>query len=218
MVNFPDNTWVEVINLIHGPDGGLSRPSAARRRSGCWGTIVSFSNHFQLVTNAIGSSKWTWSLDPSRVYTVSSMRSHIDNLVLTHSDGRWNWNPLVPGKWITSLWDVGSQEKFGFKCEIGGVLDSSHSSCRGLLDCKSRIGGHQRLLVLHEAIMLVFLWVVWRYINALAHGPSIKSHTVLASEVQVLSHLWINARKRRGQNLSWYDWCFDPVLECYRKL
>nr|KAJ0204667.1 hypothetical protein LSAT_V11C500231070 [Lactuca sativa] len=228
------------------------------------------------VSNTDYSSKWTWSLDPSGVYILLSLSSHIDNLFLPHSVGRWVWNPLVPGKINILAWRAGKGKlptmnnifKLGISstnlckmcndasesvdhifvgcsvtrevwlqvCKWWRLLDSSHSSCWGLLDCKvgvtgatpghqgkpslckSRIGGHQRPLVIHESIMLVFMWVIWKYRNALAHGQSSKSQTVLASEVQALSHLWTNARKRRGQNLSWYDWCFDPVWECYRKL
>ncbi|CAI9276621.1 unnamed protein product [Lactuca saligna] len=105
----PDSTWALVIKAIHGPDGGLSRPLAAKRRSGCWGSIaclplslekdqVPFLNHLRQVQNVDGSRKWTWSLESSGVYTVSSMRSLIDNMVLPHSGKIWKWNPLVPGK------------------------------------------------------------------------------------------------------------------------
>ena len=91
--NQPDSTWALELKAIHGPDGGISHPLATKRRSGCWGSIaclplslekdhVPFLNYLQQVVNADGSSKWTWSLESSGVYTVSSMRSHIDNLVL----------------------------------------------------------------------------------------------------------------------------------------
>nr|KAJ0209170.1 hypothetical protein LSAT_V11C400176000 [Lactuca sativa] len=116
--NFPDSNWAVVIKSIHGPDGGLSRPTATKRRNGCWGTIVniqnsldkdqvSFLNHFQQVSNVDDSQKWTWSLDPSGLFTVSSLRSHINNIILPYSDGNWTWNPLVPGKINILAWRAG---------------------------------------------------------------------------------------------------------------
>lgn len=35
-----DSIWAMVIKSSHGPDGGFSRPLTAKRRSGCWGSIV----------------------------------------------------------------------------------------------------------------------------------------------------------------------------------
>ncbi|XP_023738428.1 uncharacterized protein LOC111886414 [Lactuca sativa] len=32
----PDSIWALVIKAIHGPNGGVSRPMATKRRSGCW--------------------------------------------------------------------------------------------------------------------------------------------------------------------------------------
>nr|KAJ0209562.1 hypothetical protein LSAT_V11C400208020 [Lactuca sativa] len=72
----PESIWALVIKVIHGPDGGISRPMATKRRSSCWGSIaglpislekeqVPFLNYFQHVLNVDGSSKWSWSLDPS---------------------------------------------------------------------------------------------------------------------------------------------------------
>nr|KAJ0221738.1 hypothetical protein LSAT_V11C200067050 [Lactuca sativa] len=273
MRNQPDSTWALVIKAIHGPDGGISRPLATKRRSGCWGSIaclplslgkdhVPFLNYFQQVVNVDGSRKWTWSLESSRVYTVSSLRSHIDNLVLPHSDGIWVWNPLVPDKvnilaWrvchgkfpcMVNLFNLGisstnvcklcheapesedhifmgcliSSEVWSHVCRWWRALDLSPSSCRELLDCKNRLNGHQRLKELYEAIMLVFMWVIWRFRNSKAHALNSNSisisKAVLAYEVQAYLHLWINARKRRGHNLRWLDWYCDPILECYCRL
>nr|KAJ0209709.1 hypothetical protein LSAT_V11C400167150 [Lactuca sativa] len=115
----PVSIWAMVIKAIHGPDGGFSRPLSAKRRSGCWGSIVnlpkwlekdqvSFVDHFKQEVNADGSLKWTWSLESSGVYSVSSLRFHFDNLVHPHkSDDTWVWNPLVPGKLNVLAWRVG---------------------------------------------------------------------------------------------------------------
>nr|KAJ0184777.1 hypothetical protein LSAT_V11C900477670 [Lactuca sativa] len=113
----PDSIWALVIKAIHGPDGGISRPTTTKRRSGCWGSIVClpatlgkdqvpFLNHFQHELNIDGSSKWIWSLDPSGEYTVSSMQNYFDNLVLPQSIDNWMWNPLVPDKLNILAWRV----------------------------------------------------------------------------------------------------------------
>ena len=69
---------------------------------------MSFVNHFKQEVNVDGSLKWIWSLESSGVYIVSSLRVHIDNLVLPHSsDDAWVWNPLVPGKLNVLAWRVG---------------------------------------------------------------------------------------------------------------
>nr|KAJ0200540.1 hypothetical protein LSAT_V11C600316150 [Lactuca sativa] len=91
--NYQDTTLVEVIKSIYGMDGGFDRPSVAKRRNGCWGTIanmpkflekenVSFIDHFKLSTNANRPTKWVWSLESSGVYSVASLRNHIDNTIL----------------------------------------------------------------------------------------------------------------------------------------
>lgn len=90
-----------MIKSIYGQDGGFSRPLVTKRRSGCWGLIVkipkslekenmSFLEHFKLVSNTDGSFRWGWSVDPSEVYTVSSLRNFIDNSTIPQSDGKWS--------------------------------------------------------------------------------------------------------------------------------
>nr|KAJ0227723.1 hypothetical protein LSAT_V11C100023850 [Lactuca sativa] len=78
--------------------------------------------------------------------------------------------------------------------------------------------GHKRLSTIQEVIMLVFIWVVWNFRNMKAHSSSVKSHLVLAYEVQSLSFLWINARKRKDEAFRWDEWCSDPIRECYSRL
>ncbi|KAL7603675.1 hypothetical protein Lser_V15G17787 [Lactuca serriola] len=127
--NQPDSTWALVIKAIHGPDGGMSRPLATKRRSGCWGSIsclplslekdhVPFLNYFQQVVDVDGSRKWRRSLESSGVYTVSLLRSHIDNLVFPHIDDRWMWNPLVPSKCSRTSTNISSKKVFWFQVYI----------------------------------------------------------------------------------------------------
>ncbi|KAL4587346.1 hypothetical protein LXL04_000215 [Taraxacum kok-saghyz] len=62
---------------------------------------------------------------------------------------------------------------------------------------------------IQAAVFLVFLWVVWVHRNKKAHSSNLMSHKGLANEIQILSHLWINARIRR-KNIDWRSWCTDP--------
>nr|KAJ0191956.1 hypothetical protein LSAT_V11C800414360 [Lactuca sativa] len=217
--NQPDSTWALELKAIHGPDGGISHPLATKRRSGCWGSIaclplslekdhVPFLNYLQQVVNADGSSKWTWSLESSGVYTVSSMRSHIDNLVLPivviYGCGT-HWSQVSSTNVCKLCHEAPESEEHIFVgCPIS---NPSPSSCRELLDCKNRLYGHHRPKELHEAIMLVFMWVIWRFRNSKAHALNSNSNSiskaVLAYEVQAYSHLWINAwNYGRGEGTS----------------
>nr|KAJ0199817.1 hypothetical protein LSAT_V11C600332230 [Lactuca sativa] len=244
---------------------------AVRRRSSCWGSIaclppvlekdqVSFLTFFQNSLNPDGSYKWSWSLDHSGVYTVSSLQKYIDNRTLPRSDAVWNWNPLVPGKvnilaWRTShkrlpcmenLYKIGisssdlcqmcheatesvdhifvgcpiSKEAWAQVCNWWRLLGNYPSNCMELLKCKESLGGHNRLERIHEAIMLGFLWVIWRYRNNKSHrsNQTTGSKFTLPFEVQSLSYLWINARIRKGRKLRWLEWCCDPILECYGRM
>nr|KAJ0195178.1 hypothetical protein LSAT_V11C700343740 [Lactuca sativa] len=269
--NYPDSMWAEAIKSIYGVDGGFDRPSVAKRKSGCWGTIanisnflekdgVSFSNHFHRSLNSNGALKWSWSLEPSGVFSVRSLRCHIDNLYLPDSDGIWSWNPLTPGKlnilawrichgklptmvnlakigiWSSNLCRIChgdpesenhiflecpvSKEVWQLICKWWRLLDNPLVSIRDILQCKGNVAGHQRLAWIHEAIMLTFIWVIWKYRNLRghSHAPNSKLILALVFEVKSLSIFWINARKKKGQTLRWSEWCSDPILECYSRL
>lgn len=112
-----NDMWVEVIKSIYGSDGGFHRPSVAKRRSGCRGSIANipkelekenmpFLEHFKEVPNNDGPIRWGWSLDPSGTYTVSSLRCFIDSSTLPQSDVKWVWNSLVPGKVNILAWRI----------------------------------------------------------------------------------------------------------------
>nr|KAJ0187389.1 hypothetical protein LSAT_V11C900461260 [Lactuca sativa] len=266
-----DNIWAMVIQAIHGSEGGVARPKAVRRKSSCWGSIaclpsfldkdqVPFLSFFQSSLNLDGSFKWLWSLDHSGVYTVSSLRKHIDNRSLPYSNAGWKWNPLVPGKVNILAWRVShcrlpcmenlnklaisssdlcqmcheatesvdhicvgcpiAKEAWAQVCSWWRLLGNYPNDCRELLNCKESLRGHNRLEMIHEAIMLVFLWVMWRFRNNKAHCSNLNSGSrlALALEVQTFSHLWINARNRKGRKLRWLEWCCDPILECYGRM
>nr|KAJ0205833.1 hypothetical protein LSAT_V11C500258750 [Lactuca sativa] len=103
----PNSAWTEVIKSLYRADGGFTRPTVARRKSGCWGVIASipkilekdnvpFVDHFHSVNIADvpGAVKWSWDLEPSGVYYVASLRKCIDMEILPLSDSKWMWNSL----------------------------------------------------------------------------------------------------------------------------
>lgn len=104
-----------MIKSIYGHNGGFHRPSVAKRRSGCWGSIVNipkalekenmpFLEHLKLISITDGLIRWGWSLDPSGIYIVSSLKKIIDNPTIPQNDGKWSWNPLIPRKLNILAW------------------------------------------------------------------------------------------------------------------
>lgn len=106
--------WKCVVKSIYGIDGGLDAPSSARRKGWCWGSIVNitkklgkdgidFRNLFQADS---ATYQWTWRIEASGKYTVSSLRHHIDDRVLPKAPVQWTWNGLVPRKVNILSWRV----------------------------------------------------------------------------------------------------------------
>lgn len=87
------------------------------------------------------------------------------------------------------------------------------SSCAELLNTKLAFVGPSWLADVNEAICLTFVWVIWSFRNKGVFKNEFKSHMELAAEIKILSHLWINARKKKGRNLDWSRWVSDPVSE-----
>nr|KAJ0185048.1 hypothetical protein LSAT_V11C900472180 [Lactuca sativa] len=195
----------------------------AKRRKGCWGTIVNipkifekenvtFLDHFQLSSNANGSM--------DGAYSVASFRNHIDNSILPLSG--LSWNSLIPGKLNILAWRIYHGKLLSmanlFKFGVGlsnlcrfcngaretekhvfcGLYSNTLSLTANLLDGKARLKGNHRPSKIDEAIMLVFIWVNWRSRNFKAHSPNPNSklHMVLIYEVQTI-HLFGS----KGDNL-----------------
>lgn len=254
-----------MIKSIHGSSGGLGNTTRAKRIGGCWGSIarlplelhkqdLQFCEFLQLSSDANGTPKWSWILEKSGVYSVSSYRNYVDMLTLPVSQPCWHWNSLVPRKvnvlaWRTShrrLPTLVNLERVGIcrvsLCKICGAepededhiftrcplaayvwselghwwhfLDPSPASVTELLQAKQGFAGPANLTNIHEAIILVFIWAMWSFRNKAIFKQVIKNQFEIVAEIQILSHLWFNARKRRGCPLNWLAWRADPVLEC----
>ncbi|KAL4556617.1 hypothetical protein LXL04_039275 [Taraxacum kok-saghyz] len=102
--------FAEVIKAIHGPDGGFNAPSRTKRRSPCWGNIVDLSKpllkHGIDLNNLFSESQGciVWNLESSGIFTVGSLRRHIDESSLASEIKEWNWHKLLPRKVNILTW------------------------------------------------------------------------------------------------------------------
>lgn len=63
----------------------------------------------------------------------------------------------------------------------------------------------------NEGVILTFIWVLWTFRNKGIFRGDVKSQVELVKEIQILSHLWINARRTTGVRLNWAEWTTNPV-------
>ncbi|KAL7615828.1 hypothetical protein Lser_V15G00765 [Lactuca serriola] len=240
--------WKDVIKSIYGNDGGFNAPSRAKRKGYCWGSIVNLHNYLSkdnlnlhnLFSRSIArqDNNMTWSLEPSGIYTVASLRRFIDETILPKTpSGAWEWNNLVPGK--VNLNKMGivsvttcplcniaeeseshlltecsiSQEVWSYVHKWWYMFPLTFGSLNEMLHCRNLAPGRGNLDQIQEAVMLIYMWVIWKFRNDRIHSNIVRSHKILANEVQILSHLWINSRSKHKKT-RWEKWCCDPIAEC----
>lgn len=85
------------------------------------------------------------------------------------------------------------------------------SNCLDLLNNKKEFIGPGWLAEVNEAVILIFIWVLWTFRNKGIFRGDVKSQLELVTEIQILSHLWINARRTTGVRLNWAEWTTNPV-------
>nr|KAJ0216180.1 hypothetical protein LSAT_V11C300132370 [Lactuca sativa] len=241
--------WKDVITAIYGKEGGFNAPSREKRKGFCWGTIVNL--HSTLLKLGIDlkilfsnqSEGRFWKLVASGIYTVASLRVHIDNKILPKSSNCWIWNQLVPRKvnilaWRVSHGRLPTKENL-FKLGIGSnplctlcnqyAESESHlftncsvslkvwsavaswwhrfppgfQSVTNLLHCKVNLQSNDDLGLLHEAVALVFIWVIWSFRNKMTYSEKRISPSCLINDIQTLSYLWINVR-HKSKKLRWF--------------
>nr|KAJ0219330.1 hypothetical protein LSAT_V11C300114670 [Lactuca sativa] len=91
----------------------------------------------------------------------------------------------------------------------------SFGSLNEILQCRNLALGSDNLHQIQEAVVLIYIWVFWKFRNDRIHSNTIKSHKFLANEVQLLIHLWINSRCN-NKKFRWTEWCCDLIAECKR--
>ena len=198
----------------------------------------------------------TWSLEPSGIYTVASLKRFIDETTLPKTpSGSWEWNNLVPGKVNILAWRVCHSRlptrvnlsKMSIvsvtTCPLCNIAEESEShlltecsisqevwrcmqkwwymfpltfgSLNEMLHCRNLAPGRGNLDQIQEAVMLIYMWVIWKFRNDRIYSNIVKSHKIPVNEVQILSHLWINSRSKH-KKVRWAEWCCDPIAECKR--
>lgn len=96
-------------------------------------------------------------------------------------------------------------------------LGAIPSNSLDLLQSKKEFIGPTRLGDVNEAVIYIFMWVMWSFRNKNLFQNEIKSQLELASAIQSLSHLWFNARWPRKNATTWEAWKTNPVLECSKQ-
>lgn len=143
------------------------------------------------VSQAGQENSLSWRLEPSGVYTVASLRRHIDEKILPKiAAGVWEWNNLVPRKVNILAWRICYRKlpiRMNFLCKTADKSEShllieravklevweeikmwwylflsSFGSLLDMIQCKKLITNNN-LGQIQEAMMLVFIWVVWKF-------------------------------------------------------
>ncbi|CAI9264957.1 unnamed protein product [Lactuca saligna] len=239
-------------------EGGFNAPSRARRKGFCSGTIVNLHSDLSKLgidlknLFSIQSEGRFWKLGFSGIFTVASLRTHIDNNILPKSSNCWIWNHLVPRKVNILAWRVNhgrlpTKENL-FNLGIGSnplcTLCNQHAeseshlfttcavslkvwsevatwwhrfppgfqSVKDLLHCKANVQSNGDFGLIHEAVALVFIWVIWSFRNKMAYSDKHISPSCLINDIQTLSYLWIKVR-HKSKKLRWLEWCCNPIQE-----
>ena len=112
-----DGLWKKVIQSLHGETGGFNKTIPSGRFTGIWNNILKILKDFHKVNIPLPS--WfqehqnqddqevviKWALDPSGLFSVSSLRKACDDYFLkTASNIQFNWNNWVPSSVNILAW------------------------------------------------------------------------------------------------------------------
>nr|KAJ0226440.1 hypothetical protein LSAT_V11C100039230 [Lactuca sativa] len=88
-------------------------------------------------------STWAevWSLESSGVYSVASLRIHIDTTILPISECRWSWNYLIPGKLNILAWRIchGKLPSMVNLLKLGISLSNLCKMCNGAPETEEHV-------------------------------------------------------------------------------
>lgn len=65
-------------------------------------------------------------------------------------------------------------------------------------------------LMAFKAVVLTYLWQMWKSRNELVHDKKKDSIPRMFSLIQSFSFFWIKSRKKLKRNIDWYNWCCMP--------
>nr|KAJ0216551.1 hypothetical protein LSAT_V11C300119760 [Lactuca sativa] len=146
-------------------------------------------------------NNWSWSLDPSGVFSVSSMRRYIDSISLLISGvgTRWNRNCET----ACQIW-----RRLGVWLDVSFPIDPSVSEMFDWIDSLVIVRRHRSIL---ELICMASLWVIWSYRNGVIFSLNKFKKHLLYDTIVDLSFRWFSLRKSKAC-VSWIDWMCNPLM------
>ncbi|KAL4582688.1 hypothetical protein LXL04_007246 [Taraxacum kok-saghyz] len=144
------------------------------------------------------SGAWEWnSLVPRKVnnlawrvcHTRLPMRENVFNIGIRSSSVCSLCNNDVESESHPLIACVVSNDVWAEVQNWWHLFPASFDSLSGFMHSKDLIPNFKRLAQIHEVVMLVFIWVIWKFRNEKVHSVNLKTHRGLANEIQVLSHL-----------------------------
>jgi hypothetical protein len=180
-----------------------------------------------LEANVLTALKKLWRIDVPTKILVFGWRFLIDRLptrsALNHRGILHNPNDLSCAFCSQHVEDIGH---IFFSCHfstsiwsaisnwIGKTLPSGVDYCThfllfGKLFCLKKGGGRVSRL-----IWLATTWNIWKLCNEVIFNGVIPDTTTLVNNIKIVSWLWFSGRFGRKANLSFLNWCIDP-LGCF---
>ncbi|KAJ9544401.1 hypothetical protein OSB04_024108 [Centaurea solstitialis] len=172
-------------------------------------------------------SVWTWALTDTGLFSVSSLRYAIDDMLLRRLPTKANL--LEKGlNWDTDTCPL---------CSVSGETgDHLFITCRTVVEVRRRINvwwnclpslcnsvrdffeeissknqpDSQRLL--KEAIGQAYVWAMWKGRNELLFNNKAFNILGTANWIQSAVFLWCNSRIVGGSKFNWFDWSCNPSL------
>ncbi|KAJ9565965.1 LOW QUALITY PROTEIN: hypothetical protein OSB04_001931 [Centaurea solstitialis] len=112
-----DSLWKRVIQSLHGISGGLEVANPSGKNTGVWRNILKVHKDFSKVNIPIQSwfqtnddvsnpgNHWRWVLEPTGVFSVSSLRRAYDDFYLNSNlISVFHWNSWIPAKVNILAW------------------------------------------------------------------------------------------------------------------
>nr|KAJ0218832.1 hypothetical protein LSAT_V11C300154990 [Lactuca sativa] len=169
--------WKDVIKSIYGNDGGFNAPSRAKRKGYCWGNIVNLHNLLRFIDETTlpkaPASSWEWNnLVPGKVNILAWRICH------SRLPTRVNLNKrgivLVTTCPLCNIAEE-SESHLLTECSISQevwsciqkwwyMFPSSFDSLNEMLHCRNLALSRGNLHQIQEAIMLIYMWVIWKWL------------------------------------------------------
>lgn len=213
--------FIEFFQPLQHASGGSSVSWSLDKVNGY--TVSSFSNYFDDRTLPCSESIWEWNDLVPRKVNILAWRIALGKLPT--KENLCNRGIDVVNKCRLCGDGPENEDHIFVNCPMAKAVCIEVQKwwyCLGeipqcsldLLQYKKEFIGPNWLGRVNEGIILVFIWVLWSFRNKNCFQNEVKSELELMSAIQSLSHLWFNARRRKGDTLNWAAWKNNPVVEC----